>query len=199
MIPSRGLIFSETVEEVLREVRSVGCEWDVFFAHSHPIPDCFNIPAAAALRWGADWVWFVEEDMVLPDGILGELLTACGPVRAADYPVVDGLLGAQRDADGRVLFTGTGCLLAHSDVLGTFLPFTADYQFERHGSRMVKVPAAPGAYGLHDVEFGLRLHEAGTPITVIPTLCGQRRIVREAAHHTNDRGWHEIRELTPPS
>jgi len=198
VFPSRGLVFSQTVEDVLREVRSVGCEWDIFFAHSHPIPDCFNLPAAAALRWGADWVWFVEEDMVLPPGVLEALLIAQGCVVAADYPVQDGLLAVQRDSEGRVLYTGTGCLLVYSDALTGLLPFTAEYQFERHGDRMVRVPAAEGAYGLHDVELGLRLYEAGTPITVIDVLCGQRRVVREAAPKTNVLGWHDIRELTPP-
>ena len=197
VFPSRGLVFSRTVEDVFREVRSVGCEWEIFFSHSQPIPDCFNVPASAALRWGADWVWFVEEDMSLPAGVLGEMFLAPGTVVAADYPVRDGLLAAQRDPHGNVLFAGTGCLLVHSDTLNAFLPFTTAFQYERRGASFTRVPAADGAYGLHDVEFGMRLHEAGSPITLIRTICSQFRVERGASTNTNTLGWHEIRELSP--
>lgn len=195
VVPSRGLIFSETVEEIVREVLAVGCEWRLFFAHSQPIPDCFNVPAVAGLSWGATHVWFAEEDMVFPPGVLGELLASGADVAAADYPLRGGGMCVARDGGGVVMFTGTGCLLAQADVLSGLLPFDASRQYELHDSGWVRAPAAAGSYGLHDVDFGMRLYASGRPVHVIDTVCGQRYVQRRAVEGSNTDGWHEIRTL----
>lgn len=190
-------MFSETLAEVLREVRSIGCEWDVFFSHSRPIPDCFNEPVTAALRWGASHVWVVEEDMILPEGVLTDLIAAGAPFAVADYPVRGGM-SVHRDGDGAVMWAGTGCLFADANAMRDEAPFTAEFQFELRGGLWVKVPASPGAYGLHDIEFGLRLHTRGEPLHVIDRVCGQRYVARPAAVGTNVQGWHDVRELGVP-
>ena len=203
VLPSRGLVFSETMAEVIREVRGAGCEWELFMAHSRPIPECFNEPVNEAIRWGATHVWMVEEDMALPAGILLELIDAIWehPVVSADYPVAGGrIMCVNRDKAGKVRHTGTGCLLAEVETLKTVLPFRTDIAYRVTGDVwepfIVPKNLAKVSYGMHDIHFGMILHGRGTPIHVIPTRCTQRVVVREATPKRNDHGWHDI-ELLP--
>lgn len=199
ILPSRGLIFSATVEEVLREAMSAGCEWRIFFAHSRPIPACFNEPITAAMAEGFTHFWIVEDDMALPVGVLGDLLAADRPVVACDYPVGSSM-AVHRDASGRVLWTGTGCLLATRDALSELLPFSVDYCYQAQGDRWVRRTVEPGEpiYGLHDVHLGMTLYERGTPVHVIPTLCTQRYVARTATPNRNAQGWHDVALLKQP-
>lgn len=201
ILPSRGLVFSRTVAEVLREVRALGCEWELFMAHSRPIPECFNEPIAEGMAWGATHFWLVEEDMALPVGILSELIAADAPIAAADYPVKPGFMCVNRDDDGRVRHSGTGCLLATCEALEQAGPFTTDwwYIITDHGRKWTRQRVSESArsqvYGMHDIEFGMQLYLAGRPIRIIDTTVGQRRIVREATQNRNANGWHEITEM----
>jgi hypothetical protein len=199
-------VFSETMAEVVREAKRAGCEWELFMAHSRPIPACFNEPINDAIWWGATHVWVVEEDMALPEGILAELFAAVEdghPIVAADYPVADGrVMCVNRDADGKVRHTGTGCLLAEVEALRAALPFRADiaYRVNREWEPFIIPPAmAQVSYGMHDVHFGMTLYQRGTPIHVVPTICNQRVIVREAVPKRNQQGWHDIRLLPIPA
>lgn len=195
ILPSRGLIFSATLEEVLAEAASAGCDWDIFFSHARPIPECFNEPLSAALAEGFTHMWVVEEDMVLPAGVLAQLIASGAPVAACDYPV-----GASMSVvydNGQVLFTGTGCLLIDAPTLASVMPLRADicYQSQGHGWHPAPVEAAT-AYGGHDVHLGMTLHARGTPIHVIDTLCDQRRVTRWATPGRNQGGWHDITTMS---
>jgi hypothetical protein len=48
IIPSRGLMFSKTAEEIVRNTQ--GVPHQKFFAHKLPIPDCFEWPTIKALK-----------------------------------------------------------------------------------------------------------------------------------------------------
>ena len=200
VIPTRGLVHSRTLEAVMREASTVDLEWTIFWAHSRPIPECYNEPIKAALDQDCDFVWIVEEDMQLPEGILAELLKALFQghhFAAADYPVkADGTLCVARDEAGLVRHTGTGCLLGWGAAFETAGPFTTDYQFEIKNGQWVKQEVGrfdkARQYGGHDVEFGMRQYESGNPIHVVGTRCGQYRVARTAEPNRNKDGWHDI-------
>lgn len=197
VLPSRGLVFSRTIDEILRELRTVGSA-RIFFAHSLPIPDCFNEPCYDALDWGASKIWIVEEDMYLPSGILWEMLTEMSeghPIVAADYPVLPGVMAVSRDENGVVMTAGTGCMLADAYELKSMLPFDVGWQYVRYGDKLIRerTPSTdPTVYGQHDVDFSMRRYMMGKPIHITPTRCNQFRVVREATPKRNELGWHEI-------
>lgn len=201
VLPSRGLVFSRTMAEVVREARSLGCEWELFMAHSRPIPECFNEPIAEGMEWGATHFWLVEEDMILPPGILAELVASGEPIASADYPVKPGVMCVNRDTDGQVRHSGTGCLLAEREALAGELPFSVDWWYiitdagKTWTRRRVAESARDRVYGMHDIEFGMGLYRKGRPIHIIATTAGQRRIERPAAEKRNANGWHDIAEL----
>ncbi len=194
ILPSRGLIFSQTIEEVLTELQDY--DYKIFFSHSKPIPDCFNQPLELALAGNYDYIWFVEEDMALPRGVLAELLTLQADIATIDYPATEGVMCLQRDATGAILYTGTGCLLVKRSVFDkmakpifdTSFAYTVDGQLigQRNTTDMSHL------YGQQDVHFFLQARSLNLSIAAAGRTAKQRKIVNYGAPGTNN-GFHTIK------
>lgn len=201
ILPSRGLLFSQSFEELLRELKTF--DYKIYFAHGKPIPDCFNIPLEKALKdKELTHILFCEDDMALPEGILAKMLGLDYPAVALDYPFKeDGEATILHDPDGFALYSGTGFLLVWREVLDKMPKpvFRTDIAWEtaifdhvltffpRDVSRIK-------TYGLHDVNFGLTLWTNGMPI--IPAApAGQRKLVAMGLPNTNS-GAHVIKTLS---
>jgi len=202
VLPSRGLIFSQTADELLQNLE--GYDYEIFFAHGLPIPDCFEKPLERAL--GDDrfftHFWFVEDDMALPNDILDSLVLANTAVAACDYPVSNEGQGAVfKNAEGDVIFTGTGCLLVKREVFEQLKPpfFRTDIRwnatnygkFIRLTANTITNPTLEG-YGLHDTHFGIRLYKAGIKTEIVGQV-GQRKLIALGKAGSND-GAHQIEE-----
>lgn len=196
ILPSRGLMFSRSAEEIHRNAQSINCKF--FFAHKKPIPDCFNEPTERALADDTiTHLLFVEDDMVIPDGTFWGMLELNLPVVTCDYPVTkDGKGAVFYDPEGNVLFTGTGCLLVKREVLDV-MPrpiFITDTKYTplNYGStvKFVAKRSTDDGYGLHDVAFGIDLYKRGIPIHVYRNL-GQRKLKKLGKSGTNN-GAHKI-------
>jgi hypothetical protein len=201
VLPSRGLLFSETLEELLGELE--GFNYQIYFAHERPLPACFNEPTEKALQDPDVFaVLFCEDDMLIPKGILKEMFAANYPVVALDYPFQQqGDATVLHDPQGMAYWTGTGFLLVAKEVLQnipkpiwrtdrTFDPFIDKDTLHFWPRKLDKVH-----YGLHDLNFGLVCYSAGMPIMVMDRTAGQRKLVKLGEKHTNN-GQHEIIELT---
>ena len=198
ILPSRGLVYSKTVEELYRELESLDGSFRVYWSHGRPIPDCFTIPTEEALKGNYDYVLYVEEDMVLPEGILNRMLAKVDHAIACDYPVSGGSGGTvMYDQFGKAIFTGCGLLLVKTDLLRSLpkpiwrtdvrwvpyvdnglIHFTVSTDDSKH-------------YGQQDVAFGTRLYANNMPIEIMPETIGQREMVKKGAPGTND-GYHEV-------
>ncbi len=203
ILPSRGLMFSKTAEEIVRNVKNIPHKF--FFSHKRPLPECFEEPTRRALAdEDISHLWFVEDDMILPDGLLKELIQADQDAIACDYPTTNkGQGGMFIDSEGTVVFSGTGCLLVKREVFNRLRKpyFTTKYKwnFQNYGDHLRFTSFISGkkqeGYGLHDVTFGLRLYAQGTPIIQHPTVLGQRKLIALGKQGTND-GAHQIEEWT---
>ena len=200
VLPSRGLMFSRTADELLQNLE--GYDYDIFFAHGLPIPDCFTRPLMKILKGAFPYthIWFVEDDQILPEETLSALLLMDAPVATMDYPVSSKGQGAVfSDKAGRVIFTGTGCLLVKREVFDKLEQpyFRTDIKWsvQNYGDfiRMTanSMPGVTG-YGLHDVTFGVKLWKAGIPISVAGTI-GQRKLKTLGKAGSNN-GAHKIVE-----
>lgn len=201
ILPSRGLIFSQTADELLQNLQ--GYDYDIFFSHGEPIADCFEKPLRKALRGSYTHIWMAEDDMILPDGTLDAMLIMDAPVVAMDYPVSKAGQGSVfKNKEGKVIFAGTGCLLVKREVFDELhIPyFRTDIRWGaiNYGNfirlRANYMPTAPDGYGLHDTNFGIKLWKAGIPISVAGTI-GQRKLIKLGEAGTND-GAHQIEEWT---
>lgn len=203
ILPSRGLIFSQTADELLQNLQ--GFDYDIFFAHGKPIPECFEKPVLEALQSPQNYthIWFVEDDMVLPEETLSAMLLMDAPVVACDYPVSKTGQGSIfKNKEGQIIFAGTGCLLVKREVFDELKPpyFRTDIRWGavNYGSfirmRANYMPTAPDGYGLHDTNFGMKLWQAGIPISEAGKI-GQRKLVALGKAGSND-GAHQIEEWT---
>lgn len=199
VFPSRGLVYSRTAEELLKNLK--GLDYKIFFSHRKPIPDCFNEPTEKALGYeDLTHIWFVEDDMILPPRVLKTMLKMDKAVVTADYPVnKEGKGAVFKDADGKVLFCGTGCTLVKAEVFRELkVPFfrtDKKWNVKNMGDyiKFSSVENTNGGYGLHDINFCFRLHELGIPIHVIKQKLGQRKLVNLGKSGTNN-GAHNIEE-----
>lgn len=207
LLPSRGLVFSETIEEIIREAKDWGGDWEIYWAHQRPIPECFNEPTEKALADKRNThFWIVEEDMGLPKGVLKDLMSHNVESVACDYPVTTDPSGTiLRDPYGKAYFTGCGCLLVTREVL-EFIPkpiwrsdlaWSLTYHFDYIDAEITKRPskAMKKIYGHQDINFGLYLYAKGRPIEICDhKVCFQRKIVNLGMKNSNLHGVHKIRK-----
>jgi hypothetical protein len=201
VLPSRGLMFSQTFEELVGELE--GFNYEIYWAHSKSLPECFNEPTERALADPNVFaILFVEDDMIIPKGILNKMFNVGYPVTAVDYPFQQqGDATTLHDPKGMAYWTGTGFLLAAKTVLEqmekpiwrtdtTFDPFIDHDTIHFWPRKLDKI-----YYGLHDLRFGLLLYSAGMPIYPMLETAGQRKLEKLGESGTNN-GAHKIIELT---
>jgi hypothetical protein len=201
ILPSRGLIFSRTAEEILKNVKDVPHR--IFFAHRLPIPDCFEKPVLEALKGSYSHIWFVEDDMILPPDTLKRLLDMDKAVVTVDYPTTDYGGGAMFKVKGQVIFAGTGCTLVRREVFDELKPpyFRTDicWNIKNYGD-FIKISAVErggqlDGYGLHDVNFYMNLYRLEIPVHDAGFTLGQRKLV-ELGKPGSNNGAHHVEEWT---
>lgn len=193
ILPSRGLMFSQTADELLQNLK--GIPHRIYFSHRKPIPECFEKPANKALiDEDITHLWFVEDDMVLAKGTLEAMLKEDANAVTCDYPVTkDGRGAVFYDKGGRVVFCGTGCLLVKREVFFNLKPpyFTdkVKWNMQNYGES-IKLTAVNNdtndGYGLHDITFSVKLWNAGIIIKVCPIRQGQRKLLALGKSGSND-------------
>lgn len=200
VLPSRGLMFSRTFEELLRELKDF--HYEIFWSHGKSLPQCFNDPTEEALADPDVFaVLYCEDDMILPKGILKKMFARNYPVVALDYPFkADGDATMLHDPAGNALYSGTGFILIAKGILEA-LPkpiFRTDTAWDTmiKGDTLLFWPRklTKVAYGLHDVNLGIVLFANNIPIKPMEITAGQRKLVKLGEPNTNN-GAHQIKDL----
>jgi len=172
-------------------------------SHDLPIPDCDNVVAEAGLATGADFLWWVEEDVIPPAGALLALLAMKADVAAVNYPVgAQGWSCIARNAEGHIYWCGLGCTLVRREVYDRLTRpwYSTDtaYQIINQGNGVKELRAFPSPeppdkrYGRQDIYFFIRAREAGFGIVGIPDMiAGHAKVTRHGAEQTN-HGAHDV-------
>src|SRR5579859_6955596 len=85
ILPSRGLIFAEAMDSFERNLDMYNHRF--YISWDKKIPDCENVLVEKALTDGAEYLLFVEEDTVMPDGAISRMLLKNDDIVAIDYGV----------------------------------------------------------------------------------------------------------------
>lgn len=197
-IASRGVVHSRTIESVFNNLKDVVCDWELFFTHDLSIPDAQNDLIVRALLWGAEYFWFVEEDMLIPDGTFKEMVNAHEAIVAVDYPVGGRQYSTIAVKKDEILWCGLGCTLIRKDVFESIgKPFfrtdisvkiTDKEKFEYEIDK-----STPYKYGGHDILFGIQARERGFKIHRVPgIICGHMRIENLGQKESNT-GFHRVK------
>jgi len=196
ILPSRGLMFSESAQEILDNLQ--GFNHKIFFSHGVPIPECFEKPTNRALLDGCTHLFFVEDDMALNKDTLANMIALDRAVVTVDYPVNKEGRGAIFRVGKEVVFCGTGCLLVKREVFDELKApyFRTDIRWNiRNYGDFLKMTSSKDTnldgYGLHDVNFCMSLYHLRIPIYVLPGKLGQRKLVELGKQGTNN-GAHQI-------
>jgi hypothetical protein len=196
IFPSRGLIFSQTADELLQNLK--GKLNKIYFAHKLPIPDCFETPVNEALSDPTiTHIWLVEDDMVLPPTILQEMLDMNVAVVTVNYPTTAKGDSAILTVKNRIVYGGTGCTLIKREVFDELKKpyFRSDIAWipKNKGSyiKFTGVKKTDGGYGLHDVNFFINLYKLGIPVHKVKKSIGQRKLIALGKAGTNN-GAHQI-------
>ena len=198
ILPSRGLIFSETAQEILANLDGVAHKF--FFSHGQPIPKCFEQPTnRALLDESITHLWFIEDDTVLPPYTLKRMIDQFANVVTCDYPITkDGRGSVFYNQAGNVVFCGTGCMLVKREVFDSLkAPYFTDkirWTMLNYGEA-VKLIASKNpnhdGYGLHDITFCIKLWKTGILIKVLDIKLGQRKLI-ELGKSGSNNGAHKI-------
>lgn len=198
-ICTRGLVHSRTIEAVDRNIRDVKGIWHWELTYDLPIPQAQNEVTERALAQGAGRIWYVEEDIIPPDGILRALIALRSPVAVADYPLKGLTHSSKEDARGRLLHAGMGCLLASCGIFQSLEKpyFRDDVQWtaDQVEGRMRRTGREKTDYGGQDTHFFGLLSEAGIRAELLKSMaCRHLEVERWGEARTND-GCHAVRDI----
>ena len=183
IIPSRGLVHSRTMEDVIRALK--GYDYDLFMAHGFSIPDCFNVPTEQALLHNPTHLLFIEDDMQLPPDIIDELFFAKADIATADYPV-RGNQHVVTYLNGKFAWGGLGCTLIKREVFDALeMPyFRTDTAYQVQDDKLIPTEAKAN-YGIFDVDFYQRTKDFS--VKVIDMTAGQYFLKKpELPKYAND-------------
>lgn len=196
-ICSRGLLHSRMIESVDREVEESGlATWPREYSHDLPIPDAQNDVTARALKHELPYLWFVEEDIVVPKGTLQKLLDADADIAVATYKLPGGLMSHKLfKQKGTLVFGGLGCTLIHSRVFKKLEEpyFRTDRGYSVGSDDSISKSRYEWPYGGQDVQFFIRALEAGLKRQFVDIECDHLYVEEYGEPRTNN-GCHVIKQ-----
>jgi len=192
-ICSRGLLHSRMMESVDLEIRQ---GWKKLYSHDLPIPEAQNDIVGRALELDPDFLWFVEEDIVVPEGILKRLIDARSDIAVATYKLEGGLMSHRmlRNRVG-VAFAGLGCTLIRRSCFDRLEKpyFRTDMGYELGCDDEPVRSRYEHQYGGQDVQFFMRTLEKGMHTEFVDIECRHLYVKKYGRPKTNN-GCHVIED-----
>lgn len=196
-IPSRGLMHSRTMEDITAALR--GQPHYFVMAHGMPQPDAQNYITEKALSYKPDLIWYVDDDMKIPEGLLPELIVAMkdgADVAVADYPCATDQ-HTLHIRNGVFEAAGMGCVMVRPQVMVTLGPnyFRTNVSYIFDGEKLQPQKLPPNRdplmqHGGHDVDFWQRVIKLKPiNIKIIDTAAGQYYYEGGTRKYGNNTGY----------
>lgn len=193
IIPSRGLIHSRTVEDLMNALSLIQVPYKLYFSHDNILPDCFNIPAYKALESPeiSDLI-IIEEDMEVPLNTFNMLLESKADIAYYDYPLEDGRATNTYD---NIVLSGTGLIRFKRESLAKLLPFRTYQSYQLNPLRPEMIQnKLKDVYGKHDIDLFYRAQVEHHMTLEQVGVTGHYKIEQLGEKNTN-KGVHAIYNL----
>lgn len=193
VIPTRGLIFTRVLEALEKERKDY--DITIYYSHDLPIPQGHNGLCEKALRDGNEYVFFLEEDVVIPARTIEKMLAVQADIVCTDYGV-SGWSCITKNKAGEILWCGLGCTLIHRRVLEALEKpyFRADMVLDLPDLKWRKLPEEyikTRNYGSLDIWFFCKAREQGFKIVQVDGECEHLKLTELGKKETN-YGIHQI-------
>lgn len=194
ILPSRGLIFAEAMDSFEKNLEMYNHRF--YISWDKKIPDCQNTLVERALADNCEYLLFVEEDTVMPDGAISRMLMKNSDIVAIDYGVAGYSCITKDKKTNEILWCGLGCTLVNAEVFKT-LPkpyFRSDKQLLLNNWPEEQWIDAPhGNYGGQDIYFCVQARKAGYKIDQAEGECKHLRLEALGTPEDN-HGLHKIEQ-----
>ena len=172
VLPSRGLIFAEAMQALLDNLQ--GYEYKIFTSHNLIIPDCQNKLTEKALFGYPDYILYVEEDTVMPEGALDDMVMAKADIACVDYGVAGYSCITRDKTTHEALWCGLGCTLVKREVFDKLDKpyFRSDKALLINAWPEIKwIDTGEQNYGGQDIWFGMHARKKGFKIQKVAGEC----------------------------
>lgn len=190
---TRGLVFTECENAISGNLEGV-FDYKMFRSHDLKIPDSQNYLIERAMREDFTHFLFVEEDIVMPEGVISSLLIADTDIACIDYGVA-GYSCITRDKEtDEILWCGLGCTLIKREV---FEALEKPYFRSDKGllindwPKITWIDSGAQAYGGQDIWFCMQAREKGFNIKQILGECKHLQLNQLGRREINN-GLHMI-------
>jgi len=114
-LPTRGIIDTLTIESIIKNVQGYDVRW--IFTHDKPLPDSREYVTDEFLNSDADYILWVDDDVVMPDGFLDKMVELAdeNTMATGSYFMQNGKQSAHFEGE-HVTQCGFGCVLIHRNV-----------------------------------------------------------------------------------
>lgn len=170
-IPSRGVVFSEVLNAIFREVKTVK-HWRLHIVAEEPVDNARNVLIDAFLESTGTHILLLDDDEVLAPGMLAAMVGMNEDVVVADAPAKKtGKSNIFRNKDGEIVATGFGCALIKKEVFQKLEKPYFDLKPWRNVEKKsgnylfpVKDTDKANPWGGEDINFSIKLRDAGFKI-----------------------------------
>ncbi len=189
--PTRGLVFSEAQSSL--EQNLAGYDYKIYRSFNLTIPDCQNVLVEEALKDNPDYLFFHEEDVVLPDGAIDDLVMAKSDIACIDYGV-NGYSCVSKDRNtDEILWCGLGATLVKTEVFSKLAKpyFKQDGLLLNDWPKITWIDTGAQAYGGQDIWFCMHAREQGFKIAQVFGECRHLKL-EELGRPEVNKGLHTI-------
>lgn len=202
-IPSRGVVFAKTIQTALLS-KELPEDTTFHVVDNLPIPLSHNRCIELAIEDGASHIFFVEDDMYIPEGVITTMIHLAEegrPYVCCDYKMAkDTKINTALESNGIIWWTGFGCTLIDLSIFKKKgKPYlTADKEVRIDQMRPLKYTILNRVppYGTFDILFGIWCRQNQIPLYVVPNkLVGHLRTESLIKQRSNN-GMYPITDLS---
>lgn len=195
ILATRGLVFTEVENAIDRNL--VQYNYKVYRSSSLPIPESQNYLVEEALKDNPTYLFFVEEDTVMPEHAFINLVKANADIACIDYGVEGWGCVTRSKETNEVLWCGFGCTLVKKEVFDRLDKpyFRTDKalllnDWDTNKENWVDVPLEK-RYGGQDIWFCMQARKKGCTIIQVNGECKHLRLDAIGQKEINN-GLHQI-------